>query len=42
MEVKGGVTSSIIDQLHTWDIEGDQKKKVKVVLIEVSLMIFIL
>ena len=65
MERESGVTSSIIDELHSSDIQGDQmegensvtrsiidglfhgiskeiKRKVKVVLLEVSLMIFIL
>ena len=66
MECEGGVTRSIIDELHSWDIQGDQievesmvllkvssvnlslgltmeiKWKVKVVLLEVSLMNFIL
>ena len=26
MEVEGGVTRSIIDDLHSWDIEENQKK----------------
>ena len=26
MEGEGGVTRSIIDELHTWDIQGDQMK----------------
>ena len=61
MQGEVGVTQSIIDELHSWDIEGDEmeggsgvtrsinnelcswvileiKWKVKVVLIEVSLM----
>ena len=63
MEGAGGVTGSIIEELHSSDILGDQvegvsgvtrsiiaelhssdllKRKVKVVLIEVSLMNFIL
>ena len=24
MEFEGGVTQSIIDELHSWDIEGDE------------------
>ena len=39
MEGERGVTRSIIDELHSSDIF---KKKVKVVLLEVSLMNFIL
>ena len=63
---ESGVTRSIIDELHSWDIQGDQmegenkvllkvssmnlifgmsmeiKSKVKVVLLEVSVMSFIL
>ena len=63
MEDQSGVTGSIIDELHAWDIEGDQKEgegdftrsiinelhslrmvkwKRKVVLLEVSMMNFIL
>ena len=41
MERECGVTQSIIDELHSSDIEGDQME-VKVVLLEVSLMNFIL
>ena len=26
MEDESGVTGSIIDELHAWDIEGDQKE----------------
>ena len=26
MEDESGVTESIIDELHCWDIQGDQKK----------------
>ena len=26
MEGEGGVTRSIIDELHSWDIQGDQKE----------------
>ena len=65
MEGESGVTRSIIDELHSWDMQGDQMKgeggapevflknfilgifkeikwKVKVVLLEVSLLNFIL
>ena len=41
MEGEGCVTGSIIDELHSWDIQEDQRK-VKVVLLEESLIIFIL
>ena len=41
MEGEGGGTRSIIDEIHSWDIQGDQRV-VKVVLLEVSLMNFIL
>ena len=41
MEAESGVTQSIIDELHSWDIQG-YRGKVKVVLLEVSLMNFIL
>ena len=41
MEGESCLTRSIIDELHSWDIQGDQMKR-KVVLFEVSLMIFIL
>ena len=26
MEVEGGVTRGIIDELHYWDIQGDQRE----------------
>ena len=63
MEGESGVTRSIIDELHSSDIQGDQmegesgvtrsiidelhssdmvKRKVKLVLLEISLMNFIL
>ena len=65
MEAESGVSRSIIDELHSWDIQGDQtedesgvsrsinmnsilriskqiKYEVKVVLLEVSLICFIL
>ena len=41
MEGNNIVTLSIIDELHSSDIQGDQME-VKVVLLEVSLMNFIL
>ena len=41
MEGESGVTRSIIDKLQSSDIQRDQRK-VKVVLLEVSLMNFIL
>ena len=41
MEGESGVTPSIIDELNAWDIQVDQME-VKVVLLEVSLMNFIL
>ena len=37
MEGESGATRSIIDELHSWDMV---KRKVKVVLLEVSLMNF--
>ena len=40
MERQCGVTRSIIDELHSSDNQGNQMK-VKVVLLEVSLMYFI-
>ena len=40
MEGESGITRSIIDELHSWDIQG-VKWNVKVVLSEVSLMNFI-
>ena len=40
-EGESGVTRSIIHELHSWDVE-DMKWEVKVVLLEVSLMNFIL
>ena len=41
MEGGSAVTRSIIDEFHSSDIQGDQME-VKVVLLEVSLMNFIL
>ena len=40
-EGESGVTQSIIDQLHSWNIQGEHLK-VKAVLLEISLMNFIL
>ena len=42
MEGKSGVTRSINDELHCWDIQGDQMEDEGLVLHEVSLMNFIL
>ena len=41
IEGQSGVTESIIDDLHSSDIQRDERK-VKVVLLEVSLMNFVL
>ena len=41
MEGESCVTRSIIDGLHSWDIQGDQMEG-EIVLLEVSLMNFIL
>ena len=41
MRGESGVTRIVIDELHSCDIKGDQKK-VEVVLLEVSLMNFFL
>ena len=40
MKLRSGVTESIIDEIHSSDIQGDQME-VKVVFLEVSLMNFI-
>ena len=40
MEGESGVTPSRFDERHSWNIQRDQKME-KVVLLEVSLMIFI-
>ena len=42
MEVESGLTRSFIDELHSWDIQGYQMEGESMVLIEVSLMNFIL
>ena len=42
MEVESGLTRSFIDELHSWDIQGGQMEGESMVLIEVSLMNFIL
>ena len=42
MEGESSVTRSIIDELHSWYIEGDQMEGERMVLLEVSLMNFIL
>ena len=36
MEGESGVTGNIIDQLHSWDIKGDQMGGERMVLFEVS------
>ena len=36
MEGESGVTRSIIDELHSWDIQGDQIEGEKMDLLEVS------
>ena len=41
MEGETGVTRSILDDLHPWDIQ-EMQRKMKVGLLEVSLMKFIL
>ena len=41
-ERESGVTRSTIDELHSWDIQGDQMEGESIVLLEVSLMNFIL
>ena len=41
-EGERGVTQSIIDDLHSWDIQEDQMEGESIVLLEVSLMNFIL
>ena len=42
MEVERGVTRSIIDELHSWDIQGDPMERESMVLLGVSLMNFLL
>ena len=42
MEDENGVTQSVIDELHSWDIQGDEMEGENMVLLEVSLMNFIL
>ena len=42
MERERGVTRSFIDELHSWDIQGGQMEGESMVLLEVSLMNFIL
>ena len=41
MEGESGVTRSVLDELHSLDIEGDQMED-ETVILEVSLMNFIL
>ena len=42
MAVESGVTRSIIDEVHFLDIQGDQMEGESMVLLEVTLMNFIL
>ena len=42
MEGESSVTRSIIDELRSWDIQGDHIECESMVLLEVSLMNFIL
>ena len=42
MEDESGVTRSIIDALHSWDIQGDQMEGESMVLLQVSSMNLIL
>ena len=42
MEGASGVTGSIIDEPHSWDIQGYQMEAESMVLLEVSLLNFIL
>ena len=42
MEGESGVTRSISDEFHSWDIQGDQMEGESMVFLEVSLMNFIL
>ena len=38
MEGESGVTGSIIHELHSWNIQGDQMEGERMVLLEVSSM----
>ena len=40
MEGQSGVTRSILDELLSWDMEGDQKEGESMLLLEVSSMNF--
>ena len=42
MESESSFTRSVIDELHSWDIQGDEMEGENMVLLEVSLMNFIL
>ena len=42
MEDESGVTRSLINELHSWDIHGGQIEGESIALLEVSLMNFIL
>ena len=39
---ESGVTRSIVDELHSWDVQGDQREGERMVLLELSLMKLIL
>ena len=41
MEGESGVTRSIINEIHPWDIQGDQMEGESIVLLEVSLRNFV-
>ena len=41
MESESGATRSIIDELHSWDIKGDEIEDESMVLLEVSSLNFI-
>ena len=42
MEGESGITRSTIDELHSWDTQGGQMEGESMVLLEVSLLNFIL
>ena len=42
MEGESGVIRSIIDEIHSWDIQGDQMEEKSMVIPKVSSMNFIL
>ena len=41
MESESGISGSIMDELHSWDIQGDQMEGERMVLPEVTSMKFI-